>query len=138
MKRNISLSVVLPAHNESGNIEKTVTHAVSYLEETFRDYEVIVVNDGSVDETPGIIEKLALSNPKIVLVNHLKNLGYGSALRSGFEKASLDYVFLMDSDGQFDISDIDRLLPFIEDYDILIGYRKKRVDPFIRSLNCTA
>src|ERR1700758_2637233 len=100
MKKNISLSVVLPAHNESGNIEKTVTRAVSYLKETFKDYEVIVVNDGSVDETPGIVEKLALSNRKIVLVNHLKNLGYGFALRSGFEKASLDYVFFMDSDGQ--------------------------------------
>ncbi|MER3445502.1 MAG: hypothetical protein C4291_01095 [Candidatus Dadabacteria bacterium] len=135
MKKDISLSVVLPAYNESENIEKTVTHAVSYLKGTFRDYEVIVVNDGSTDRTPEIVERLASSNPRIVLVNHPKNLGYGSALRSGFERASLDYIFLMDSDGQFDISDIDRLIPFLDSYDVVVGYREKRADPFIRSLN---
>ncbi|MGE5443451.1 MAG: glycosyltransferase [Ignavibacteriales bacterium] len=135
MKKDISLSVVLPAYNESENIEKTITHAVSYLEKTFRDYEVIVVNDGSVDGTPRIVEKLATSNARVVLVNHPKNLGYGSALRSGFERASLDYIFLMDSDGQFDISDIDRFIPFLESYDVVVGYREKRADPFIRSLN---
>lgn len=135
MKKDISLSVVLPAYNESENIEKTVTHAVSYLEKTFRDYEVIVVNDGSVDGTPSIVEKLASSNQRIVLLNHPKNLGYGSALRSGFERASLDYIFLMDSDGQFDISDIDRFIPFLENYEVVVGYREKRADPFIRSLN---
>lgn len=135
MKKDISLSVVLPAYNESENIENTVAHAVSYLKKTFRDYEVIVVNDGSVDDTPEIVEKLSASNPKIVLVNHPKNLGYGSALRSGFERASLDYLFLMDSDGQFDIRDIDRFIPFLEGYDLVVGYREKRADPFIRSLN---
>jgi glycosyltransferase involved in cell wall biosynthesis len=135
MKKDISLSVVLPAYNESENIEKTVTHAVSYLKGTFRDYEVIVVNDGSIDGTPEIVERLATSNPRIILVNHPKNLGYGSALRSGFERASLDYIFLMDSDGQFDISDIDRFIPFLKSYDVVVGYREKRADPFIRSLN---
>ncbi|GEM_PF-204243 len=135
MKKDISLSVVLPAYNESENIEKTVTHTVSYLKGTFRDYEVIVVNDGSIDGTPDIVERLATSNPRIILVNHPKNLGYGSALRSGFERASLDYIFLMDSDGQFDISDIDRFIPFLESYDVVVGYREKRADPFIRSLN---
>lgn len=135
MKKDVSLSVVLPAYNESENIEKTVNDAVSYLERTFQDYEVIVVNDGSTDRTPEIVGRLASSNPKIVLVNHPKNLGYGSALRSGFERASLDYIFLMDSDGQFDISDIDRLIPFLDTYDVVVGYREKRADPFIRSLN---
>lgn len=135
MKKDVSLSVVLPAYNEVDNIEETIAHAVSYIEKTFRDYEVIVVNDGSVDGTPEIVEKLAASNPKIVLVNHPKNLGYGSALRSGFDRSSLDYIFLMDSDGQFDISDIDRFIPYLESYDMVVGYREKRADPFIRSLN---
>jgi glycosyltransferase involved in cell wall biosynthesis len=135
MKKEVSLSVVLPAYNESENIEKTVTRVASYLKQTFKDYEIIVVNDGSVDGTPAIVEKLALSNSRIILVNHPKNLGYGSALRAGFERASLDYVFLMDSDGQFDINDIDRFIPFLEDYDVVVGYREKRADSFIRSLN---
>src|SRR3972149_11883961 len=131
----ISLSVVLPAYNEAKNIEGTVSEAISYLREKFEQFEIIVVNDGSVDETREIVERLSLSNPKIVLVNHPKNLGYGSALRTGFERASLDYIFFMDSDGQFDISDLDRLIPFIKDYEVIVGYREKRADPFIRSLN---
>ena|SRR3989304_6844261 len=131
----ISLSVVLPAYNEAKNIQKTINDAVFYLEKKVRDYEIIVVNDGSVDGTREVVERLSLSNPKIALVNHQKNLGYGSALRTGFERASLDYIFFMDSDGQFDISDIDRLIPFIKDYEVIVGYREKRADPFIRSLN---
>ncbi|HZX12842.1 MAG TPA: glycosyltransferase family 2 protein [Thermodesulfobacteriota bacterium] len=131
----ISLSVVLPAYNEAKNIEGTVSEAISYLREKFEQFEIIVVNDGSVDGTREVVERLSLSNPKIVLVNHPINFGYGSALRSGFERASLDYIFFMDSDGQFKISDVDRLLPFIENYDVIVGYRGKRADSFIRSLN---
>src|SRR3972149_9464006 len=131
----ISLSVVLPAYNEAKNIEGTVSEAISYLREKFEQFEIIVVNDGSVDGTRGVGERVSLSNPKIVLVNHPVNLGYGSALRSGFERASLDYIFFMDSDGQFKISDVDRFLRYIEDYDVIVGYREKRADPFIRSLN---
>jgi glycosyltransferase involved in cell wall biosynthesis len=131
----IALSVVLPAYNEAKNIEKTVNETFSCLEKRFRDYEIIVVNDGSIDETREIVERLSLSNSSIVLVNHPINLGYGSALRSGFDRSSLDYIFFMDSDGQFDINDIDRFLPYLEDYDVVVGYREKRADPFIRSLN---
>ncbi len=135
MKNPISLSVVLPAYNEAKNIKKTVTEAVSYVESNFNDYEVIVVNDGSTDGTGEIVEELTLTNPRIILVNHEKNSGYGAALRSGFDRASLDYLFLMDSDGQFDISDIERFIPFINTFDIIVGYREKRADPAIRSLN---
>ncbi|HXG31214.1 MAG TPA: glycosyltransferase family 2 protein [Thermodesulfobacteriota bacterium] len=135
MGTDLSISIVLPAYNEEENIQETVTRVVSYMEKGLRGYEVIVVNDGSSDGTPRIVERLAKSNPKIILVNHPKNMGYGAALRSGFERASLGYIFFMDSDGQFDISDIDRFLPFLGSFDIVIGYREKRADPFIRSLN---
>jgi glycosyltransferase involved in cell wall biosynthesis len=135
MKTPFSLSVVLPAYNEAKNIKKTVTEAVSYVEKNFKDYEVIVVNDGSTDGTGEIVEELTLTNPRIILVNHAKNSGYGAALRSGFDRASLDYLFLMDSDGQFDISDIERFIPFVNTFDIIVGYREKRADPAIRSLN---
>ena len=135
MKKDISLSVVLPAYNEAKNIEGTVSEAISYLRARFERFEIIVVNDGSVDGTREVVERLSLSNPMVVLINHPVNLGYGSALRSGFERASLDYIFFMDSDGQFKISDVDRLIPFIENYDVIVGYRGKRADSFIRSLN---
>lgn len=132
---NKSLSVVLPAHNEEENIANTVSDCISYLGSNFSGYEVIVVNDGSRDRTREIVEELSRQNPAVVLVNHEINKGYGSALRSGFDKASMDYIFFMDSDGQFDITDLDRLAPHIGGKNVVIGYRENRADSFIRSLN---
>ena len=129
------MSVVLPAYNEGENIERTVAGAISYLESRLKDYEVIVVNDGSRDRTGEIVARLATSNPKIRLENHPVNMGYGAALRSGFENASQDYIFLMDSDGQFDIRELDRFFPFLDDSTIVIGYRGNRADSLIRKIN---
>ena len=134
-KPHISISVVLPAHNEEGNIAATVAGCVSYLETNSSDYEVIVVNDGSRDRTREIVEQISSSNPRVVLVNHETNRGYGSALRSGFDKATMEYIFFMDSDGQFDINDLDRLLPHVSADKVVIGYREDRADSVVRSLN---
>lgn len=131
----ISLSVILPAHNEAENIKATVQSCVSYLESNVSDYEVIVVNDGSSDDTKKIVEELSSINSKVILVNHEINKGYGSALRSGFDEAKRDFIFFMDSDGQFDIQDLDRLLPLAAVDKVVIGYREDRADSFVRSLN---
>ena len=135
MKADISLSAVLPAHNEQDNIKTTVDQCVSYLERNVSRYEVIVVNDGSSDNTRSIVSEISTDNPSVVLVNHEVNRGYGAALLSGFEKASLDYIFFMDSDGQFNINDLDRMLPYVDERDVLIGYREDRADSVVRSLN---
>lgn len=135
MYRNFSISVVLPAHNEEENIAKTVGNCVRYLENKVGEYEIIVVNDGSGDRTGVIVKELSSANPKIILVNHEVNRGYGSALRSGFDATTLEYIFFMDSDGQFDIQDLDSLMPYVGEKEIVIGYRQNRADSMIRSLN---
>jgi len=135
MMSTLTLSVVLPAHNEAENIQNTVDNCVSYLEGKVSDYEVVVVNDGSHDGTKDIVLEMRSKNSKIVLVNHEVNKGYGAALRSGFEEAECEYVFFMDSDGQFDIQDLDRLLPLVSPEHVIIGYREDRADSFVRSLN---
>jgi len=135
MMRTLTLSVILPAHNEAENIQNTVENCISYLEYTVSDYEVVVVNDGSQDATKDIVLEMSAKNSKIVLVNHEVNKGYGAALRSGFEEAGREYIFFMDSDGQFNIQDLDRLLPLVGPEYVVIGYREDRADSFIRSLN---
>jgi glycosyltransferase involved in cell wall biosynthesis len=135
MKTDFSLTVVLPAHDEEGNIKNTVEKCLSYLEKNVGDYEVVVVNDGSSDGTREIAEAISSANPAVVLVNHETNKGYGSALRSGFDRASKGYIFFMDSDGQFDISDLSRLIPHAGPDRAVIGYREDRADSHIRSLN---
>ncbi len=130
------ISVVLPAFNEEPNIEKVVRGCVAYLEQRLPDYELLVVNDGSRDRTGEILNRLAGELPRLRPLHHPQNRGYGAALRTGFDAASKRFVFYMDGDGQFDIHDLDRLLPLAIDEDhIVTGYRIERRDPFIRRLN---
>lgn len=129
------ISLVLPAHNEEPNIRTVVEEASEVLPSAFADYEVIVVNDGSKDRTLEIAHELTNENPRVVVVNHPVNRGYGAALTSGFNAATGDYIMFMDSDRQFDINDIHNLTPHVEEYDIVAGYRIKRNDPAHRLLN---
>jgi glycosyltransferase involved in cell wall biosynthesis len=129
------ISLVLPAHNEEPNIRTVVEEAKEVLPTAFTDYEVIVVNDGSKDRTLEIAEAMANEDSHVRVVNHPVNRGYGAALTSGFNAATGDYVMFMDSDRQFDINDIHNLTPFVEEYDIVAGYRLKRNDPAHRLLN---
>lgn len=124
------ISLVLPAYNEQENIKKVVGEILKFGEKNFQKFEIIVVNDGSTDNTVREIKKILTR--KIVLVNHPKNRGYGAALRSGFAKARYEYVFYTDSDGQYKINHILDFLPLIEKSDIVAGYRSHRNDPLMR------
>ncbi len=131
------LSVVLPAHNEEAAIAGTIRSVISVLDEWGLDFEVIVVNDGSKDRTQAIVEEITVGDRRVRLLNHAVNQGYGAALVSGFEAVSGDktLVFFMDSDGQFDIRDLERFFALIEEYDAVLGYRIHRQDTWVRKLN---
>ncbi len=129
------ISVVLPAYNEEANIERVVGAVRTYLESRHLDYEILPVNDGSADRTGEIIDRLGRENPRVRPQHHAQNGGYGKALRTGFDAAEKKYVFYMDGDGQFDINDLDKLLPLASEDVIVTGYRITRADPFLRRLN---
>lgn len=129
------ISLVLPAHNEEPNIRTVVEEAARVLPTAFADYEIIVVNDGSKDRTLEIAQALTSENQHVKVVNHPVNRGYGAALTSGFNSATGDFIMFMDSDRQFDINDIHLLKPYVEDFDIVAGFRIKRNDPAHRLLN---
>lgn len=138
MNRNIaraSLSVVLPAHNEEIAIANTVNSVLETLAQWMTDFEVIVVDDGSQDSTGAILDSIATTNPHLKVIHHEVNKGYGAALVSGFEAGSKDLAFFMDSDGQFDIRDLERFFPLLSEYDAVLGYRIKRQDTWMRKLN---
>ena len=111
-----SLSFVLPAYNEAENIEAAVKQASRALAALVSagllvDWEVVVVDDGSSDGTAEVVS--ALYDPSVRLVQHSVNRGYGAALRTGFEAATMDLIFFTDADLQFDAMEIDRLLPWV-------------------------
>lgn len=135
MTSTAKLSVILPAYNEELTIAGTLADLERYLGSTHPDYEVIVVDDGSTDNTAPLVQRWANRNSRYRLMRHRSNRGYGAALRTGFASATGDLIFFMDADGQFDIRDLDRFFPLIERYDGVIGFRLRRQDHAIRRLN---
>jgi glycosyltransferase involved in cell wall biosynthesis len=130
-----ALSFFFPAHDEAENIESLVAEALVVLPTLAEEFEIIAVDDGSRDATPQLADKLAQASPRVRVVHHQVNKGYGAALRSGFRAARHELVCFIDGDRQFHVEDLSRLLDrqAQEDHpDVVVGYRLKRADPFIR------
>lgn len=122
------LSVFLPTYNEDANIESVVVNTKNVLQKIARKWEIIVVNDGSSDNTKAIVEKLSAVDTKIRLINHNKNRGYGASFASGIYNAKYNWVSFIDSDGQFNFEEISKFLEKQKETsaDLVIGYYKKR------------
>lgn len=136
-KRASSISVVFPAFNEEANIELSIVAARRAMSRFFDEdkIEIIVVDDGSTDGTRKVLDRLGARYPNVKPIHHAKNKGYGAALRTGLYAARNELIFFSDSDMQFDLNEIDRLIDFITDYHIVVGYRANRADPFGRRFN---
>lgn len=138
MPRDLSLSLFFPAYNEEANIRESVMQADTVLRTLVDEYEIIVINDGSKDATGSIADMLAKQNKHVRVVHHNPNQGYGGAVISGIKAATKDYVFFTDADLQFDLKEIKKLLKFVPEYDVVLGYRAKRRDPIMRLANAKA
>ena len=124
---DISVSVFFPAYYDEKNIGKVVDSAVRVLEELkLKDYEVIIIEDGSPDKTAEVADELAVKYQKVRVIHHEKNMGYGATLKDGFLNAKLDYVFYTDGDNQFDLNELKKFVALIPYSDIVVGYRKKK------------
>ena len=99
-----SLSVFFPAYNDGATIASMVITAITTAKALTNDYEILVVNDGSSDATGDVLEELSYRYPELRVVHHPTNLGYGAALRTGFNEASKSLVFYTDGDAQYDLS----------------------------------
>ncbi len=122
----------MPAYNEEGNVESVVRDGLATLPGFADEIEVIVVDDGSKDRTGEIADRLAAEDPRVRVIHHPRNRGYGGALRSGFEASRNDFIFFTDSDRQFKIEDFPKLRDALDGVDAVIGYRPDRRDPWRR------
>jgi dolichol-phosphate mannosyltransferase len=126
------MSAVLPAFNEEANIKPAVEALRRALSRYCDGFEIVIVDDGSTDATGAIADDLSLKDPRVVVFHHCPNRGYGAALRTGFCNARKELVFYTDSDNQFDVTQISRLLDHISECDIVVGYRMNRQDAYLR------
>lgn len=129
-----SLSIVLPCFNEEANIEHIVREVAAWLAKQKMESEIIVVDDGSKDSSLAILERLEKEIPDLKFVRHKKNGGYGIAVRSGCDRATTEWIAFMDSDGQFQIRDIELLLKHADRFSFVTGRRANRADSFVRNM----
>jgi len=127
-----SISLVMPAYNEADNIEPMVAEATPALEANADGHEIIVVDDGSADDTAAVTRRVMESYPNVRLVEHPVNKGFGAAVFSGFTSAEKDWIFYTDADRQFVLSELERFVPHMDEADLIAGYRAPRQDPFMR------
>ena len=130
------LSAFFPAYNEEKNVVDTVMVAEKVLQKVAGKWEIIIVDDGSKDDTGKIADKLAKNNKNIRVVHNRPNKGYGGALKSGFEAAKYSWLAFADIDRQFDFSEIKKFIAKQKETgaDLVLGIRTERADPFIRKV----
>lgn len=125
----LDLSIIVPFYNEQGAIEPFVSSLNEALKAISLNYEMVFVNDGSMDKTAEILNALAVSDRRIKVVHFGKNYGQTAAMMAGIDHAQGEIIVAMDGDGQNDPRDIKALLDkMAEGYDVVSGWRKFRQD----------
>ena len=137
-ERLTSLSVVLPCHDEQDNVAAAIREATAAATATAAAHEILVVDDGSADATRAIATRAAARDPRVRVLVHDTNRGYGAALRTGIAAARCDWILLTDADLQFDLTELERFVGPARDHDLVVGYRLARMDPLPRRVNAYA
>jgi glycosyltransferase involved in cell wall biosynthesis len=130
---DVSITGFFPAFNDQHSIENIVRTAAEEIGKVTNDFEILVVNDGSRDQTGMVLDRLAQELPCLRVIHHPQNMGYGNALISGFRNAKKDLIFYTDGDGQYDVREIHKLLVRLApDIDLVNGYKIQRADAWYR------
>ena len=119
------LSVFFPCYNEAKNIKNTINKALPVIKKITKKWEIIIINDGSTDNTDQVIRQIQKKHPqKIKIITHQPNRGYGAAFKSGFYTSRYHWIAFTDADGQFDFTDIHSLIKKQRQTaaDMVIGY----------------
>ncbi len=128
------VSVVVPAYNEAENLPTLIGEIGAALDPAGIDYEILVVDDGSTDDTRRVLEGLRAENPRLRLICFECNCGQSAGLDAGFRAARAGVIVTLDADLQNDPADIPRLLDALGDHGAVVGWRANRKDPWTKKL----
>ncbi len=130
-----SVSAFFPCYNDALAIGSMVTRVYSTLEKLVDDFEVIVIDDGSSDDSLQVLRGLSQELPFLRVIAHEVNRGYGGALLSGFEASTKDWVFYTDGDAQYDPTEVADLVDGVqEETDVVQGWKIARGDTWVRKI----
>jgi glycosyltransferase involved in cell wall biosynthesis len=135
MPKLSSVTAFFPAYNDAGTIPTMIIRALRTLPQVADDYEVVVINDGSQDDTAQVLDEMARLYDRVRVIHRTHPSGYGGVLRAGFAAATKDWIFYTDGDAQYDARELAHLAQAVrEGVDMVNGYKIKRHDPVHRVL----
>lgn len=135
MDKKPTLSVVIPALNEEGNLQDTIRSVCWAMGQKFDAYEIIIFDDGSTDRTGQIAEKLAKEDKNITVIHNSKTMGFGYNIRAGIERARYEYITMIPGDNEIPASSIERLFKHTGPADIVVSYfTNQEIRPFHRQI----
>ncbi len=117
------ISLFFPVYRDEATVERVTAKALTVLRELASEYEVIIVDDGSPDKAGAIADALARAHPEVRAIHHERNLGYGQALRTGFEAARYEWICFTDGDDEYEVADLRRMFRLRDHYDLIISFR---------------
>jgi glycosyltransferase involved in cell wall biosynthesis len=126
------LSVVMPAYNEEAVLPSSLAEAFQALDTIAESWELVVVDDGSTDQTAPVLRELSAREPRLRVLTQPRNLGYSAALIRGFAACQYEAIFYTDADAQFDLREIALAYPLLSNAEMVAGWRRQRRDPWIR------
>ena len=124
---DLRVSLFFPVFRDERSVRNVAEKALKLLSELCSDYEIIIVDDGSPDRSGEIADELAREHGSIRVIHHGKNLGYGSAVRSGLAASRFEYICLTDGDDEYEVEDFRKLLKLRDRYDLIITFRYKKI-----------
>lgn len=130
-----SISAFAPCLNEEKNLEPLIHSLNTILPQVATKYEIIIINDGSTDNTKTLLKNLSKKYQHLRYIHHPKNLGYGATLQTGFKAAKNDWIFFTDGDRQFDVTELTQFVPWTKSFNAILGFRKKRAEGNLRAFN---
>jgi glycosyltransferase involved in cell wall biosynthesis len=126
--RDLSISLFFPVYNDERTVRSVAMKALTVLSEVCKEYEILIVDDGSPDRAGEIADELAQEYPGIVrVIHHPQNLGYGAAVKTGMANVRFDWVCFTDGDDEYDVFDLYKMLPLLDFYDLIITFRYVKV-----------
>ena len=133
MNKLPNLTIFFPSLNDARSLPDLIKKSDICAQKVAKNYEILVINDGSTDNTAQVLRQLQKQYKRLRTITHNENKGYGAALKSGFAHAKFDWIFYTDGDGQYDPSELSLLVARVTDrVDVVNGYKRKRADHWIR------
>ena len=122
-----SASLFFPVYGDEGTVRIVTDNAITLLNGLGCPYEIIIVDDGSPDQSGKIADELAMEHEKVSVIHHKENMGYGAAIRTGINACQYEWILMLDGDNQYDVSEFNKLFRVKEHYDLIITFRYKKI-----------